>query len=836
MQFFDNLKKGDFMKFEPEKFEKKWQERWEESSIYRADSSSKKPTCFVVDMFPYPSGSSMHVGHPRGYVGTDVYSRFKRMSGFNVLHPMGWDAFGLPAEETAIQNKEYPTVTVKRNIEKFKSQLMMLGLGYDWSREINTTDPAYYVHTQKIFLEFFRRGLAQNKTMAVNWCPELGTVLANEDIVDGKSERGNHPVFQRPMRQWILAITQYADRLVDDLALLPHWPEKIKIAQRNWIGRSEGHEFDFSTTANVNVPIFTTRIETLPGATFLVLAPESDITRKVVSYAKNQDQVEQYVEVTSQKTDLDRQLSREKTGVIVEGVTAKNPFTGMQIPIVVADYVLSSYGTGAIMAVPAHDERDAEIAKVFSLPLITVIETDRMVNAGSLNGDTVEDAREKVSVMVDAKPKKRYKIRDWVFSRQRFWGEPFPIVWIEGRDNYELLSQGPIGKWLPNEPVFYVDGLIEHFAVPVLPEFLHAMRLQQVDSYQPTGTLEGPLAGIDQWVKAFLNPKTGEVSNQYNVDWMPVRRETNTMPQWAGSSWYWLRYMDPHNENVPFSKGSSQYWGPVNVYAGADHAVAHLIYARFWHKVMQDAGMVDFSEPFERLEFLGYILASDGSKISKRKGNSRSPEEVVQQVGADAFRLYEMFIGPFEKPIPWNDDGLIGCRRFLERVWRLAEKVIESNLAVSSPAVTSSINKSIQKVGNDIEVFRFNTAVSSMMTCLNEIQHSDVAISDFKAYICSLAPFAPHMTEEIWSMVGQKESIHVSSWPKATVEVGQDGNVVLSIQVNGKHRSKISVPRDIEEDSLKTLVLSDQSVQRHLSGKEVKKIIYVSGKAVNIVI
>ncbi|MFZ2310184.1 MAG: class I tRNA ligase family protein [Patescibacteria group bacterium] len=825
------------MKFEPEKFEKKWQEKWENSHIYRADDNSSAPRCFVVDMFPYPSGSSMHVGHPRGYVATDVYSRFKRMSGFNVLHPMGWDAFGLPAEETAILNKEYPTVTVNRNIEKFKLQLTMLGLGYDWSREINTTDPKYYIHTQRIFLEFFRRGLAQNKTVAVNWCPELGTVLANEDIVDGKSERGGYPVFQQPMRQWILAITQYADRLVDDLELLPHWPERVKTAQRNWIGRSEGYEFEFTTTAGVNIPVFTTRVETLPGATFLVLAPDSEIAKKIMASATNLSQVENYIEISSQKTDLDRQLSNEKTGVIIEGVTATNSFSNTQIPIVIADYVLSSYGTGAIMAVPAHDERDAEIAKVLNLPVIIVVEDDKMINADSLNGNTIEEARKKVSNMVNAKSQKRFKIRDWVFSRQRFWGEPFPIIWVKGRDNYELIAKSPVGEWLPKEPVFYSDESAEYFAIPVLPEFLSAMRLPQVESYQATGTLEGPLAGIDEWVNTFINTKTGEVSNESRgEEWIPACRETNTMPQWAGSSWYWLRYMDPSNEMTPFSKESSKYWGPVNVYAGADHAVAHLIYARFWHKMMQDAGMVDFPEPFERLEFLGYILAADGSKISKRKGNSRNPEDVVKEVGADAFRLYEMFIGPFEKPIPWNDDGLVGCRRFLERVWRLAENVIESNVLKSDPTAISSINASVLKVGNDIETFRFNTAVSSMMICLNEIQKSNVAISDFKSYIALLAPFAPHMAEEIWSMLKTEGSVHASSWPQAEVDLNKEDNITLSIQINGKYRSKISVLRDIKEDSLKELVLKDEIVQRYLSGQEPKKFIYITGRAVNLVI
>lgn len=825
------------MNFEPEKFEKKWQEKWENLHVYRADNFSDAPRCFVVDMFPYPSGSSMHVGHPRGYVATDVYSRYKRMNGFNVMHPMGWDAFGLPAEETAIQNKEYPTITVNNNIKKFKSQLMMLGLGYDWSREINTTDPKYYIQTQRIFLEFFKRGLAQNKTVSVNWCPELGTVLANEDIVDGKSERGGYPVFQKPMRQWILAITKYADRLVDDLELLPNWPERVKTAQRNWIGRSEGHEFKFATTVNIDIPVFTTRVETLPGATFLVLAPDGGLTEKLIVHAVNKQQVNDYLEISSQKTDLDRQVSVAKTGVIIEGVKAINPFNSLEIPIVIADYVLSSYGTGAIMAVPAHDERDEEMAKVLDLPIIPVVLKDKMINADYLTGSSLDEARAKISEIAKAKSEKKFKIRDWVFSRQRFWGEPFPIIWIQGKDNYKLIANSPVGDWLPSEPVFYTEDSIDYFAVPVLPEFLSAMSLPQVESYQPTGALEGPLAGISGWVNTYVNIKTGEVSNSASGgDWIAARRETNTMPQWAGSSWYWLRYMDPNNENMPFSKESAQYWGPVNVYAGADHAVAHLIYARFWHKLMQDAGMVDFPEPFDRLEFLGYILAADGSKISKRKGNSRSPEDIVKEVGADAFRLYEMFIGPFEKPIPWSDDGLVGCRRFLERVWKLSERIIESKVAVSSPEVASAIRASIKKVGSDIESFRFNTAVSSMMICLNEMQKGDVAISDFKDYITLLAPFAPYMAEEIWSIIGTEGSIHLSSWPKAEEDEAQKNMVAVSVQINGKYRSKIVTSNDVTEEVVKILIKNDAILQKYLEGKEFKKFIYVPGRVVNIII
>ncbi len=808
------------MNFDPKEFEKKWQDKWNQDEIYKADNSSSKPSCFVLDMFPYPSGSSMHVGHPRGYVATDVYSRFKRMNGFNVLHPMGWDAFGLPAEETAIANKEYPTVTVDRNIETFKTQLMSLGLGYDWSREINTTDPKYYKHTQRIFLEFFRRGLATNSMMTVNWCPALGTVLANEDIVDGKSERGGFPVYQKPMRQWVLKITEYADRLVDDLELLPQWPEKVKNAQVNWIGRSEGHEFSFNTTVDVDVPVFTTRIDTLPGVTFLVIAPESDLVSQMKSSISNVVEVEKYIEEVKQKTDLDRQASTEKTGVVLEGVTATNPVTKKEIPILVADYVLASYGTGAIMAVPAHDERDAEMAQVFELPSVEVSDTD---------------AKE-IAQLVGAETKKRYKIRDWVFSRQRFWGEPFPIVWIEGKENYDSLQTTVLKEWLPEEPVTYSSEGKDFFAVPVMPDFLDAMQLPQVESYEPTGTMEGPLAGIDEWVNAYLNPNTGEVASESRSDdWVPVKRETNTMPQWAGSSWYWLRFMDTQNDTEPFSKESSKYWGPVNVYAGADHAVAHLIYARFWHKVMQDAGMVDFSEPFERLEFLGYILAADGTKISKRKGNSRSPEEIVNQVGADSFRLYEMAIGPFEKAIPWNDNGLVGSRRFLERVWKEAIRVYEKKSETSDSVALASIHKAIKKVGEDIETFKFNTAVSSMMICLNEIQDKELSVSDFDLFVRVLAPFAPHTSEELWSQ-NNTGSIHIIDWPVFSPELIKDDVLILPIQINGKRRAEIHVPVDTSEDEIKSLALNDSSVKEKIGDSEIKKYIYVPGKIINIVI
>lgn len=826
------------MEYDPEIIERKWRHAWEISDLYQASNqSSSKPPCFIVDMFPYPSGSSMHVGHPRGYVATDIYSRFKRMKGFNVLHPMGWDAFGLPAEETAIQNKEYPAATVSRNISKFKSQLAMLGLGYDWSREINTTDPGYYKHTQRIFLEFLKRGLALSTLAPVNWCPKLGTVLANEDIVDGKSERGGYPVLQKQMRQWVLAITAYADRLVDDLSLLPHWPERVKNAQKRWIGRSEGHSFIFTTNIGISIPVFTTQIETLSGVTFIVVAPDHGEVSNLCAAASNRKEIEDYLEGNRQDISTGRQVKHDKTGVILEGITAHNPVTNAEIPVLVANYVLVSYGTGAIMAVPAHDERDAQFATMFNLPSVTVIKDGRLINAGQMTGMPLSEARNEIATLIGATAQKRYKIRDWVFSRQRFWGEPFPIVWVVGRDNYNKIAQGSVHEWLPPTPVSYREGNKEFFAVPVIPRYLEAMQLPQVDSYEPTGTVEGPLASIDSWVHAFIDPVSGEVRNTpETIEWIPVTRETNTMPQWAGSSWYWLRYMDPHNSVDPFSKESARYWGPVDVYAGADHAVAHLIYARFWHKVLFDAGMVEFSEPFERLEFLGHVLAADGSKISKRKGNSRSPEEVVQEVGADALRLYEMFLGPFEKSVPWDDKGVIGTRRLLDRVWRKSRKILEMNVTVSEPSATSSLYRAVQKIEKDIEAFKFNTAVASLMICMNEIEDFDLTVEDFKIFLAVLAPFAPYITEELWSHMGNKESVHVSVWPSVHIDYDVDENILLTVQVNGKRRAIITVSRADDEVRIQEIALADANVQKYLEGRKPSRIVYVPGRIVSIVL
>jgi leucyl-tRNA synthetase len=613
----------------------------------------------------------------------------------------------------------------------------------------------------------------------------------------------------------------------------------VKNAQRAWIGKSEGYEFAFETSAGVSVSVFTTKLETLSGATFIVLAPENELVAKLLEHASNSAEVTSYIEQAKQKTDLDRQVDTTKTGVVISGVTATNKLTGAQIPIVVADYVLSSYGTGAVMAVPDQDERDKEMAEVLNLPVTPVDEKD-LADAPQTNI--------KFASLVNAETKKRYKIRDWVFSRQRFWGEPFPIVWVKGIENYEKISQSSnIKQWLPQEAVTYTNEAGEEFfAVPVIPEFLDSMQLPKVKSYEPTGTLEGPLAGIPEWVNASLNIETGEVKNQNEVspadseNWIAVNRETNTMPQWAGSSWYWLRYMDPHNSAEPFSKQSAKFWGPVDVYSGADHAVAHLIYARFWHKVMQDAGMVDFPEPFLRLEFLGYILATDGTKISKRKGNSRSPEDVVEEVGADAFRVYEMFIGPFEKPAPWNDNDLIGSRRFLERVWNLVETVVKANAkgeVKTDESAEIALHTAIEKVTSDIESFKFNTAIASLMICLNELSNSNVSLEDLKKFIQLVAPFAPHMAEELWKLTDESaQSIHLSQWPAVNSEILKSNKIELPIQVNGKHRGDITVSKDISEAELKPLVLAHENIQKYLEGKEPKKFIYVQGRIVNLVV
>lgn len=789
--------------------EKKWQERWAEAGVYNTEEDSSKPKTYVLDMFPYPSGEGLHVGHPRGYVATDVYSRMKRMQGYNVLHPMGWDAFGLPAENFAIKNKVHPREAVEKNIARFKQQLAHIGFDYDWNREINTTDSEYYKWTQWIFLKLYEKGLAHESYEPINWCPSCQTGLANEDIEhDGTCERCGALVEKKPMRQWVLKITDYADRLLADLDTLTEWPEHIKEAQRNWIGRSEGAEIDFKLILKkhpepntwrdpegkpAQVTVFTTRPDTLYGATYLVLAPEHPWVRAVWDTphddaVANKDEVAAYVKSATAKSERERQEEKEKTGVLLEGITAVHPITKEELPVYVADYVLASYGTGAIMAVPAHDERDRAFAEIKNLPIIEVVsEEGYLINSGNFSGLTTEEAKRKITKEADGRMTTTYRIQDWVFSRQRYWGEPIPIIHCN-----------------------------ECGVVPV-PENQLPVTLPEVENYAPTGTGESPLAGIEDWVITPC-PKCGGEG----------KRETNTMPQWAGSSWYWLRFMDPHNTEALVAEKKEKQWGPVDVYVGGDHAVRHLIYARFWHKFFYDINVVHTIEPFTRLEFLGFILAEDGRKMSKRWGNVINPDDVIKNVGADSFRMYEMFIGPFENAIAWSTNGLVGVRRFLERVWRLADGLQDSPVE----SIEVALNQTIQKVSSDIEHFKFNTAVSQMMIFVNEAEKKGIGKNQYTDFLKLLAPFAPHMAEELWERLGNEFSVHTTVWPEYDSEKITADTVEIGFQINGKTRGAISVPRDSSEEEVIAQLKANEKTARYIDF-EPRKVIFVPNKIIN---
>ena len=788
-------------KFDHNEFEKKWQERWTADQIYRTSEDKNKDKTYVLDMFPYPSGEGLHVGHPKGYIATDIYSRFKRMNGHSVLHPMGWDAFGLPAENFAIKNKVHPRAAVEKNVGRFKEQLSILGFDYDWDREINTTDPAYYKWTQWIFIQLFKKGLAYESNEPINWCPGCQTGLANEDVEpDGTCERCDSLVEKKPMRQWVLKIREYADRMLEDLDTLK-WPEHIKEAQRNWIGRSEGAEIDFKLSTGDTATVFTTRPDTLFGATYMVLAPEHELVSKNKDQISNWKEVTKYIEEASKKDEIARTAEgKEKTGVKLEGVTATNPASSEEIPVFVADYVLASYGTGAIMAVPAHDERDFEFADKFHLPAKQVISGDEelpfshageLVNSDKFDGLNSEEAKKAITEKVNGRPTATYKIRDWVFSRQRYWGEPIPIVHCE--------KCGP---------------------VPV-PEEELPLLLPEVEHYEPAGDGRSPLANIEDWVNTPC-PKCGGEG----------KRETNTMPQWAGSSWYYLRFMDPDNDKELVSKDNEKYWAPVDVYVGGDHAVRHLIYARFWHKFLYDIGVVSTIEPFQRLEFLGFILAEDGRKMSKRWGNVINPDDIVKQVGADTMRVYEMFMGPFENTIAWSTDGLVGARRFLERVNGLSDHVTETE----PQEVTKQLHKTIKKVSDDIEAFKFNTAVSAMMVFVNLAEKEGLTKDSYEAFLQLLAPFAPHLTEELWNQLGHTSSVHLEAWPEADSELVKDDAVTLGVQVNGKLRGEVTLAIDAKENEALEAAKADSRVTKYLDGNEPKKVIYVPGKILNLIV
>ncbi|MCU4785152.1 leucine--tRNA ligase [Bacillus cereus] len=800
------------MSFNHQEIEKKWQGYWEENKTFRTPDETEKPKFYALDMFPYPSGAGLHVGHPEGYTATDILSRMKRMQGYNVLHPMGWDAFGLPAEQYALDTGNSPAEFTEHNINTFRNQIKSLGFSYDWDREVNTTDPNYYKWTQWIFLKLFEKGLAYVDEVPVNWCPALGTVLANEEIIDGKSERGGHPVERRPMRQWMLKITAYGDRLLEDLDELD-WPESLKDMQRNWIGRSEGAEVHFNIDGtDEKFTVFTTRPDTLFGASYCVLAPEHALVADITT-ADQKEAVEAYINSVKMKSDLERtELAKEKTGVFT-GAYAVNPVNGEKLPIWIADYVLATYGTGAVMAVPAHDERDYEFASTFNLPMKEVVKGGDItkeaytgdgahVNSAFLDGLNKEEAIAKMiewlEVTSAGNQKVTYRLRDWLFSRQRYWGEPIPVIHWE-------------------------DGTMTAVKEEELP-----LVLPKTENIRPSGTGESPLANIDEWVNV-VDPETGKKG----------RRETNTMPQWAGSCWYYLRYIDPNNSEALVDPEKVKQWLPVDIYiGGAEHAVLHLLYARFWHKVLYDIGVVPTKEPFQQLLNQGMILGENNEKMSKSKGNVVNPDDIVASHGADTLRLYEMFMGPLDASIAWSENGLDGARRFLDRVWRL---FVQDNGELSEK-ITDAPNKdlekayhqTVKKVTEDYAELRFNTAISQMMVFINDAYKAETLPKEYvEGFVKMIAPVAPHIGEELWSKLGYNETITYASWPTFDESKLVEDEVEIVVQVMGKVRAKLTMSKDASKDEMEKLAL--EAIQDQIEGKTVRKVIVVPGKLVNVV-
>lgn len=800
------------MSFNHQEIEKKWQGYWEENKTFRTPDETEKPKFYALDMFPYPSGAGLHVGHPEGYTATDILSRMKRMQGYNVLHPMGWDAFGLPAEQYALDTGNSPAEFTEHNINTFRNQIKSLGFSYDWDREVNTTDPNYYKWTQWIFLKLFEKGLAYVDEVPVNWCPALGTVLANEEIIDGKSERGGHPVERRPMRQWMLKITAYGDRLLEDLDELD-WPESLKDMQRNWIGRSEGAEVHFNIDGtDEKFTVFTTRPDTLFGASYCVLAPEHALVADITT-ADQKEAVEAYINSVKMKSDLERtELAKEKTGVFT-GAYAVNPVNGEKLPIWIADYVLATYGTGAVMAVPAHDERDYEFASTFNLPMKEVVKGGDItkeaytgdgahVNSAFLDGLNKEEAIAKMiewlEVTSAGNQKVTYRLRDWLFSRQRYWGEPIPVIHWE-------------------------DGTMTAMKEEELP-----LVLPKTENIRPSGTGESPLANIDEWVNV-VDPETGKKG----------RRETNTMPQWAGSCWYYLRYIDPNNSEALVDPEKVKQWLPVDIYiGGAEHAVLHLLYARFWHKVLYDIGVVPTKEPFQQLFNQGMILGENNEKMSKSKGNVVNPDDIVASHGADTLRLYEMFMGPLDASIAWSENGLDGARRFLDRVWRL---FVQDNGELSEK-ITDAPNKdlekayhqTVKKVTEDYAELRFNTAISQMMVFINDAYKAETLPKEYvEGFVKMIAPVAPHIGEELWSKLGYNETITYASWPTFDESKLVEDEVEIVVQVMGKVRAKLTMSKDASKDEMEKLAL--EAIQDQIEGKTVRKVIVVPGKLVNVV-
>ena len=801
------------MKYDHKQVEKKWQDIWDEKQCFKAENGSDKEKFYALVEFPYPSGQGLHVGHPRSYTALDIVARKKRMQGYNVLYPMGWDAFGLPTENFAIKNHVHPAEVTKKNIARFKSQLKSLGLSFDWSREINTTDPSYYKWTQWIFLQLFKKGLAYKKEMSVNWCTSCKCVLANEEVVNGVCERCGSEVVHKTKSQWMLAITKYAQRLIDDLDDVDYI-ERVKIQQRNWIGRSTGAEVDFKTTEGDTLTVYTTRPDTLFGATYMVISPEHPMIEQWADKLNNIEDVRAYREEAARKSDFERtELNKDKTGVKLDGVAAINPVNGKQIPIFVSDYVLMGYGTGAIMAVPAHDDRDWEFAKKFGCEIIEVVsggedvqkaaftakdETGILVNSDFLNGKTVKDA---IPAMIEwlgekgiGHAKVQYKLRDWVFSRQRYWGEPIPIVKCD-KCGYVALPEDQLPLELPN-----------------------------VTSYEPTDNGESPLAHMTDWVNTTC-PCCGG----------PAKRETDTMPQWAGSSWYFLRYMDPHNDKALASPEALKYWSPVDWYnGGMEHTTLHLLYSRFWHKFLYDIGVVPTKEPYAKRTSHGMILGENGEKMSKSRGNVVNPDEIVDTYGADTMRLYEMFIGDFEKAAPWSPKSIKGCRRFLERVWSLAEKVQDGD--EYSKEHEALMHRTIKKVGEDADSLKANTAIAALMTMLNEFYDKGVNKAEYKTFLALLNPFAPHITEELWQQLGETGLLSVAPWPAYDEAKTVESTVEMAVQVNGKLKGTIKLAADADKQAAIDAALAEEKVQHAIEGKQIVKQIVVPGKIVNLVV
>ncbi|HJA49453.1 MAG TPA: leucine--tRNA ligase [Candidatus Agathobaculum intestinipullorum] len=801
------------MKYDHKLVEKKWQDAWDEAHCFEAENGGDKEKFYALVEFPYPSGQGLHVGHPRSYTALDIVARKKRMQGYNVLYPMGWDAFGLPTENFAIKNHIHPAEVTKKNVARFKSQLKALGLSFDWSREINTTDPNYYKWTQWIFLQLFKKGLAYKKEMSVNWCTSCKCVLANEEVVNGVCERCGSEVVHKTKSQWMLAITKYAQRLIDDLDEVD-FIERVKVQQRNWIGRSTGAEVDFKTTEGDTLTVYTTRPDTLFGATYMVISPEHPAIEQWADKLKNIDAVRAYREEAARKSDFERtELNKDKTGVKLDGVAAINPVNGREILIFVSDYVLMGYGTGAIMAVPAHDDRDWAFAKKFGCEIIEVVsggedvqqaaftakdETGILVNSDFLNGKTVKDAIPAMIEWLEEKgighAKVQYKLRDWVFSRQRYWGEPIPLVHCDKCG------------WVP------------------VPEEQLPLTLPDVESYEPTENGESPLAKMTDWVNTTC-PCCGG----------PAKRETDTMPQWAGSSWYFLRYMDPHNDKALASKEALEYWSPVDWYnGGMEHTTLHLLYSRFWHKFLYDIGVVPTKEPYARRTSHGMILGENGEKMSKSRGNVVNPDEIVDTYGADTMRLYEMFIGDFEKAAPWSPKSIKGCRRFLERVWGLAEKVQEGDSYSKEHEVL--MHRTIKKVGEDADNLKANTAIAALMSMVNEFYDKGVNKAEYKTLLTLLNPFAPHITEELWQQMGETGLLSVAPWPVYDEAKTVEDTIEVAVQVCGKLKCTIKLPADCDKQTAIDTALAEEKVQRAIEGKQMVKQIVVPGKIVNLVV